>query len=297
MRKRKNKNRKIVSIIIIVLLLGIIFSYQVFKNKKLEIPTMKENKNNNNNNDKNQNDVVENDVIDESIFESLSILEKLKYRAKSDSRLNKFVKNYDNYPEQLMESVVYNEEIIDFALNYNGKITEKKVNDIGTVQKGVYPLLIQFDAKWGYNAYGDGMIAISGCGPTSLAMILAGLTGKNDTTPVDIAQYAVSQKYYTTAGGTSWSLMSEGSKHYGLIPKELPLDKNVVFRELNNGHPIILNVGPGDFTRYGHYIVVTNVKDGLLQINDPNSRKRSSQLWDFDNIKSQIKNLWSFQLA
>ena len=58
------------------------------------------------------------------------------------------------------------------------------------------------------------------------------------------------------------------------------------------GKPIICAMGPGDFTSSGHYIVLVGVEDGLLRVNDPNSRENSGKLWKFEDIESQFRNLW-----
>ena len=55
---------------------------------------------------------------------------------------------------------------------------------------------------------------------------------------------------------------------------------------------MICVMGPGDFTATGHFIVMTGLKDGLICVNDPNSRANSQKLWDFDQISDQIRNLW-----
>jgi len=51
-------------------------------------------------------------------------------------------------------------------------------------------------------------------------------------------------------------------------------------------------MGPGDFTSSGHYIVLVGLEDGLLRVNDPNSRENSGKLWKFEDIESQFRNLW-----
>lgn len=51
---------------------------------------------------------------------------------------------------------------------------------------------------------------------------------------------------------------------------------------------------PGDFTTTGHFIVLTGAEDGRIRVNDPNSRKRSEKLWDYDRLEYQINNLWVF---
>ena len=64
--------------------------------------------------------------------------------------------------------------------------------------------------------------------------------------------------------------------------------------ELEQNHPIICSMGPGDFTMTGHIIVITGVKNGKFVINDSNSKDRSKKLWSYEEIREQIKNLWSF---
>lgn len=43
---------------------------------------------------------------------------------------------------------------------------------IGEVAAGEIPLLLQWDERWGYSVYGDNMIAVNGCGPTAVAMVV-----------------------------------------------------------------------------------------------------------------------------
>ena len=53
----------------------------------------------------------------------------------------------------------------------------------------------------------------------------------------------------------------------------------------------------GDFTSDGDFIVLTEWTDEGIKINDPNSKKRSEQLWDYSRLESQIRNLWSYHIA
>ena len=62
---------------------------------------------------------------------------------------------------------------------------------------------------------------------------------------------------------------------------------------LENGNPVILAMGPGDFTSSGHYIVLTGVVEGKFTVNDPNSRENSGKLWSYDEIAGQIRNIWA----
>ena len=60
------------------------------------------------------------------------------------------------------------------------------------------------------------------------------------------------------------------------------------------GHRLILSLPlcPDDFTATGRFIVFTGPEDGLLCVNDPNSRKNSEKRWAFEDISDQIRNLW-----
>ena len=68
-----------------------------------------------------------------------------------------------------------------------------------------------------------------------------------------------------------------------------------IYNELENGHPIICSMRPGDFTSVGHFIVLTGMEDGKIRVNDPNSLTRSRQLWDYSTLSDQISNLWVFE--
>ena len=52
-------------------------------------------------------------------------------------------------------------------------------------------------------------------------------------------------------------------------------------------------MGPGDFTSSGHYIVLTGYSDGAFSVNDPYSINNSNKKWTYEQIESQIKNIWA----
>ena len=91
--------------------------------------------------------------------------------------------------------------------------------------------------------------------------------------------------------------MTEGARNFGVRGEELGLSESSIVSELENGHPIICSMRPGDFTTSGHFIVLTGVEDGKIRVNDPNSKVNSEKLWDYDRLESQINNLWAFSVA
>ena len=239
--------------------------------------------------------LLNNLIISQKANIDYDTLTSLTEMSKEDSRINKIIKNIDAYPSELLEMLSRNPDMTDYALDYLNKKGEVISDNIGEVIKGKFPLLLQYDERWGYGIYGDNVIAINGCGPTVLTMVIAGLTGRNDITPYDIAAFSEREGYYLEEG-TSWLLFTEGIKQYGITGENIPLSESIINENLIQGHPIICSMRKGTFTTTGHFILLTGVKDGKYIVNDPNSRERSNTLYSYDEISYQIKNLWSFHL-
>ena len=218
----------------------------------------------------------------------------LAVMALTDPKVREVVAHKDQYPEELIELLENNAETADFVLGYPEKKDTAPAETIGDVTQGEIPLLLQWDERWGYAYYADDMIAVNGCGPTAIAMVAAGLTGDNTVTPYKVAQFSAGNGYYAGDSGTSWSLMTEGAQQFGIYGEEMGLSEDEVFSALENGHPIICSMRPGDFTTTGHFIVLTGVEDGKIRVNDPNSRVRSGKLWDYSRLEYQINNLWVY---
>ena len=209
-------------------------------------------------------------------------------------KVREIMANKDRYPEQLIELLQNNEETADFVFDYPEKKDTAPADTVGEVVQGQIPLLLQWDERWGYAFYADDMIAVNGCGPTAIAMVAAGLTGDNTVTPYKVAQFSAGNGYYAGDSGTSWTLMTDGAQQFGIYGEEMGLSEDEVFSALENGHPIICSMRPGDFTTTGHFIVLTGIEDGKIQVNDPNSRVRSEKLWDYSRLEYQINNLWVY---
>ena len=153
------------------------------------------------------------------------------------------------------------------------------------------PYYLQWDRRWGQKKYTDENIAINGCGPTSMAMVISGLLKDDSITPVEMAKY----EEYAEGSGTGWQYFMEVPQKYGIKVKELSTNEKIYKDELKNGRPIIANVGPGDFSSIGHYIVLVGVdEDGMFIINDSSSPTNTNEKWSFERLKPQIKNSWSF---
>lgn len=200
------------------------------------------------------------------------------------------------YPEHIISLLKKNKETVDFVENY-GKNKDKPPAETVSdhLKEGEIPQLLQWDERWGHASYGTGYLANCGCGPTAMSMVISGLTGDATVTPVKVAAYSEKKGYIDENNNTYWALMSEAGEHWGIKTSSGDPSEDFVKKELKAGHPIICSVGPGDFTKKGHFIVLAEYKDGKVKVNDPFSQKNSDKVWTYSKIKDQIKSLWVYK--
>lgn len=191
-----------------------------------------------------------------------------------------------------------NTQIVSDFQAKNGYYGEDAIIDIsGDYAENDIPLFIQWDKRWSLFSYGkSGTIGSSACGPTSLTMIVVGLTGDTSINPKTIADYSVSNGYRVENIGTSWCLMTTGAEHFGLKGTQISINANEISESLRNGKPIIASMKKGHFTKSGHFIVLKGItEDGKIIVNDPNSYELSKRLWDVSIIVNECKGMWNFE--
>jgi hypothetical protein len=136
----------------------------------------------------------------------------------------------------------------------------------------------QDDPKWGGEPYGAGKttIGVSGCGITSLAMVVDTLTGRGET-PLTLAdKYGASYHIdpdgtSATDQGTSWSLWPAAANDYNLEETDLGTDLNKAAATIRQGGLVIISVSAGYFTTAGHLMVIRAVDgSGNFYLADPN---------------------------
>ncbi|MEN6391818.1 MAG: C39 family peptidase [Syntrophomonas sp.] len=108
-------------------------------------------------------------------------------------------------------------------------------------------------------------VGLSGCGPTSMAMVTTFITGK-EVNPGTMAQYALDNGYRTvdlekagfgTSSGLFYSVAS--NPKWGTFNCSTTNNLNEVESALSDGkHIAIVGVGKGHFTQRGHYIVLAD---------------------------------------
>lgn len=115
----------------------------------------------------------------------------------------------------------------------------------------------------------------SGCGPTSMAMIIANLLGIKNIEPVQMAAYSL-QKGARNSGGTDLNILAKAvGQDYGLT-FQTTSDEKLLMQHLAAGNMAIANVGGnrpgyiGVFSDGGHYVVAAGLTtDHKVIILDP----------------------------
>jgi len=233
-----------------------------------------------------------NNTYDNAVIENSKISGKNKIQ-NNQSMLDDIM-NSTQYPKQLKDLALKNEEALEFVYDYPAEhVKEHAIDLTEEASMDSVPLFVQWDKRWGYEKYSGNFFAASGCGPTTLSMVVVYLTHNRDASPIAVAKYSKEAGYSVDGSGSSWTLISEGCRHYGVKAKAVALDESRMKAELDEGHPIVVNVGPGDFTDTGHFMVITGYDDEGFSINDPNSIEKSGKRWLFRNISSQIRAVWS----
>ena len=220
-------------------------------------------------------------------------------------QVEKILLNREEYPDWLIEYFTKHREAVDWVVEYPEYMAKDKeeidkmalevVNLNDYMLQNRIPMYFQWDQTWGYASYGNGTVAVNGCGPTCLAMVVTGLTGDTSCTPKKIADLSM-EWGYCKEDMTDWTLMTQGASRLGVRSWQInKWTEESLIKELRAGHPVICSMGPGDFTDQGHFIVLTEVTDdGKIVVNDPNSRINSRKKWDAKRLIEQMKSMWAF---
>lgn len=217
------------------------------------------------------------------------IIKNVEKQAASDPKAKWVYDNYYNISNVEAYLTGNDTDTIEFVYNMNNGKTEFKSTPGESIKLNrKTPYYIQWDNRWAYLDLGERNIGISGCGPTSVSMVLSRLKNDPNITPDKVAKDA---KSYMTSEGISWNFFSKEAEKYNYAVKDINLDENEMKKALKSG-PLIVSVKKGYFTLFGHIFVIDSYKDGKFLINDPNSVKNTMRPWTYDEIKDQIVHIW-----
>lgn len=161
---------------------------------------------------------------------------------------------------------------------------------------------LQTDSKWANISYATKgevtTIGASGCGPTAMAMVLATWADKS-VTPKSECAWALENGFKALKHGTYYSYFAHAAKRYGLSCTQLNGASILgnsgsglhaqVLQFLKQGDLIIACMGPGNWTRSGHFVLLWDVIGDVAYVNDPASTltRRTRGSWTL--LKKQVK--------
>ena len=174
------------------------------------------------------------------------------------------------YDENNLEVEGFEESNPDIISKSTREIKEISIGNSQVINKPVY--YSQIDSRWKnilYTSVGNPnqTIGSSGCGPTSAAMIVAGLKDSS-VTPETMAKLFVDNGFRSASNGTYFSAFKWTANVYDIDYKQL-YNVDDALQEVKNGYYEIVSCSEGLFTTGGHYIVISGVSGDVLKIYDP----------------------------
>ena len=241
---------------------------------------------------------------------SNSIISQFSTELDRDEQLAQIAKRANEYTDERLLQLALNEpEAIGFVANYlDADKSSSAYTD--SVTKGSVPKLFDWDERWGYVTYGDGPIAVTGSGPTTLSMAYMGLTGLNNMTAANFASLDSSSQ--TSANGTSTANGSSSSSNSkdsdgsttssdssttstgdsaldamikmatgaGLTASQLSVSSSNLTGYLSESSVIAVHLKANSLTADEHWALAVGVdSDGSVILFDPTSSSISSRTW------------------
>lgn len=173
-------------------------------------------------------------------------------------------------------------------------ITELNViNGQEILTGGTMPIIYfnQGGEAWAELPYGTDDIGRYGCGPTAMAMVVSSMT-ETAADPLQMAQLAVSLGHWAKRGGSYLSIVEGLAAESGLSAASLRArTPDALMQPLLNGDLVVALMGPGHFTKSGHFIVLRGATlSGKILVADPNSPERSLMEWDPELILEELSH-------
>ena len=159
-----------------------------------------------------------NNTYDNAVIENSKISEKNKIQ-NNQSMLDDIM-NSTQYPKQLKDLALKNEEALEFVYDYPAEhVKEHTIDLTEEASMDSVPLFVQWDKRWGYEKYSGNFFAASGCGPTTLSMVVVYLTHNREASPIAVAKYSKEAGYSVDGSGSSWNGVRQIIVFEGLVAK------------------------------------------------------------------------------
>lgn len=225
---------------------------------------------------------------------SEALTKKLKTSLDQADGLDWIAAHANKYSDQrLVELAMREPTAISYVKGALSAKSSAKAYGDGT-EKGSYPLLYDWDTRWGYVSYAGSVMGVTGSGPTSLSMAYMGLTGKSDQTPSALAKLATSGKYTDKQTGTTAKFFTEVGAKIGLTVNQYTASASNVSLVLGNGGVAIVELKAGFTTPYAHWALVMSANDdGSVSMYDPDSTSASTHTWAAGTIAANASDMYA----
>ncbi|MBQ9409286.1 MAG: peptidoglycan-binding protein [Clostridia bacterium] len=160
---------------------------------------------------------------------------------------------------------------------------------------------LQWDKRWKnvmYSSHADPKqtIGSSGCGPTSMAMIVATMID-NKITPVETCALSIKGGYRTYDSGTAWGYFKYAFDHYKDFSYFVKTSSLATVKAaLKKGALVVgsMNSNDGGFwTKGGHFITILGCDGKYIYANDPNKSSHPRKQLE-SKFKSCMKQAFIF---
>lgn len=143
------------------------------------------------------------------------------------------------------------------------------------------PYFCQGQEPWASRTYGSDPFSRYGCGPAVMAMAVSAMT-EDYVDPDQMGQWAVQNGQWAKGSGSYLSLIPKAAEAWGLTAESLTDRTAEALQDaLLGDHLLVALMGPGHFTKSGHFILLRGVTlSGGILVADPNSPDRSLVVWD-----------------
>lgn len=168
-----------------------------------------------------------------------------------------------------------------------GKSTSTGTGSCQNIGAGNFVYYSQKDTRWADIAYGsETTIGPGGCGPTSLAMIIATLVNKN-VTPPDVAKVGAAAGSAVGGYTTHGPLLQAAAKKWGFSYENISSEpiESIVQVIKDGGLVYMGGEGPAPFTNQGHIVVIRGITaDGKAIIGDP--YRNEADVYPLETLKA-----------
>ena len=231
---------------------------------------------------------------------SAEVSEKLTARLEQDELMTKIAAGTEQInDERLIELALAEPDAVAFV----AALTAEEGAPTGAqpygseASRGTYPKLYNWDPRWGYVTFGDGLMAITGSGPTAFATAIIGLTGATKTTPADLATLAVEQKQTDNTYGFTTTFVQSQAPKLGLTCSEFSPSGDNLTDVVESGTVVLAQMKAGSFGDTPHWLLVVGENlDGSVNINDPTSSANTSKPWDPATVAASAQSFWALAM-